>query len=512
MHGDRGFVPSVRAPEGAEGEDVVVRPMNQRVVVAAVYVAALFLSIMDTSIVNTALPTLGRAFHVRPDQVDLVSISYLVSLAVFIPTSGWLGDRLGGKRVLLGAIVVFTGASAACGVASSLNELVLFRVFQGAGGGLLVPVGMAMLYRVYPPEERVRAARILTFGIAFAPALAPILGGVLVTDVSWRWVFFVNAPIGVAAFVFGALFLVPQQQETVGRFDLVGFLLAGAGLGSLMYGIAEGPQRGWGSTEIIVTVCVGAVLLGIFLFVERARPDPLLPMNLYRDRLFRVSTMVMGTNVAGFLGSLYLLALFYQDGLGHTALESGLSTFPEAIGIMIGAQFATRVFYPRFGPRRLAMGGNAVVAIALLLVALGSADTSLWYFRVVVFVLGLGQSCVTVSMQAAAFATISPANTGRASTLFNAQRQLGAALGVAIATTVIAAIGPHHTVGHHVVANLAAYRAAFVTLAGILLANALAASTINDADARSTMVRRNPPSSGTPVRELDRLASAEAVE
>ena len=185
--------------------------MSQKVAVGVVFVAAMFMSIMDATIVNVALPTIGRDFKVSATAVDTISIAYLVSLAVFIPASGWLGDRLGGKRVLLAAIAVFTAASALCGLASSLGELVAFRILQGAGGGMLAPVGMAMLYRAFPPAERIRASAILTVPTTFAPALGPVLGGLLVTDLSWRWVFYVNLPIGVAAFAFGAIFLQQHQ-------------------------------------------------------------------------------------------------------------------------------------------------------------------------------------------------------------------------------------------------------------------------------------------------------------
>src|SRR5579862_1627559 len=180
--------------------------MNQKIAVSAVYVAAMFMSILDATIVNVALPTLGRHFGVPATSVDTLAIYYLVSLAVVIPASGWLGDRFGGKRVLLTAVVVFTGASALCGAAQSLAELEVFRVLQGVGGGMLAPVGLAMLLRVFPPEDRIRMAGLLTVPTTLAPALGPVLGGLLVTEVSWRWVFYVNLPIGLAAFCFGAFF------------------------------------------------------------------------------------------------------------------------------------------------------------------------------------------------------------------------------------------------------------------------------------------------------------------
>ena len=166
--------------------------INPKVSVSVVFVAAMFMNIMDITIVNVALPSIGHQFGVAETALDAVAVGYLVSLAVFIPAAGWLGDRFGSKRVLLFAIAVFTGASVLCGLADSLTELVAFRVIQGVGGGMLTPVGMAMLFRTFPPEERVRASSILTVPTAVAPALGPVLGGLLVTDLSWRWVFFVN--------------------------------------------------------------------------------------------------------------------------------------------------------------------------------------------------------------------------------------------------------------------------------------------------------------------------------
>src|ERR1700722_4401160 len=218
--------------------------INPKVSVSVVFVAAMFMNIMDITIVNVALPSIGRQFGVPETSLDAVAVGYLVSLAVFIPAAGWLGDRLGSKRVLLFAIAVFTLASALCGLAGSLSELVFFRVLQGVGGGMMTPVGMAMLFRTFPPEERVRASSILTLPTAVAPALGPVLGGLLVTDLSWRWVFFVNLPIGILAFTFGLVFLDEQRQPHPGPFDVPGFLLSGVGFALLLFGISDGPSRG----------------------------------------------------------------------------------------------------------------------------------------------------------------------------------------------------------------------------------------------------------------------------
>src|SRR5580658_6124713 len=272
---------------------VAVVRMNQKIAVGIVFVSAMFMNIMDITIVNVALPTIGRDFNIPPTAVDGVVIAYLVSLAVFIPASGWLGDRFGGKRVLLVAIVIFTLGSVLCGLAQNIDQLVVFRIIQGAGGGMMAPVGMAMLYRVFPPAERIRASSILTVPTTFAPALGPVLGGLLVTDLSWRWVFYVNLPIGVAAFVFGAIFLEQQQQPQPGRFDLAGFLLSGLGLGLLMYGVSEGPDLGWQRPEVLGTIAAGLVLLAARGVVELRSPAPMVDLRLLKNRLFRSGNGVM---------------------------------------------------------------------------------------------------------------------------------------------------------------------------------------------------------------------------
>jgi EmrB/QacA subfamily drug resistance transporter len=422
--------------------------------------------------------------------VDSISIAFLVSLAVFIPASGWLGDRLGGKRVLLAAIAVFTAASALCGLASSLGELVAFRILQGAGGGMLAPVGMAMLYRAFPPSERIRAAAILTVPTTLAPALGPVLGGLLVTELSWRWVFYVNLPLGAAAFVFGLVFLEQQTQDRPGRFDLAGFLLSGVGLGLLMYGVSEGPNLGWRHTDVLATIATGVVLLAAMVVVELRSPAPMVDLRLLKNRLFRSGNGVMVLASVAFLGTLYAISLYYQDGRGLSALGSGLSTFPEAFGVMGGAQLASRWLYPRLGPRRHITIGLVGTAASIALLALLGPGTSLWWARLLMLTLGLAMAQVFVPVQAASFATITLAATGRASTMFNAIRQLGGAAGVAVLTTVIVAVGPVHLVAGHEVANLTAYRVSFLVAAAICLCAVACSLSIRDADAASTIPAR----------------------
>lgn len=462
--------------------------LSQKTVVAVVFVAAMFMSIMDTTIVNVALPTIGRDFHTAATSVDTVSIGFLVSLAVFIPASGWLGDRFGGKRVLLTAIVLFTVASALCGLAQSLGELVVFRVLQGVGGGMLMPVGMAMLYRVFPPAERVRASAILTIPTALAPALGPVVGGLLVQDLSWRYVFYVNVPIGIVTVLFGLLALDSVPEAHPGRFDLTGFLLAGLGLGLVMYGVSEGPLTSWIAPEVLSTIAVGALLLVALVPFELRRHQALIDLRQLGDRLFRSSTVVVLLVTAALLGTLYVITLFYQDGRHMSALAAGLSTFPEALGVMAGAQAASRFIYPRLGPRRHVLLGALGVALFIGLLALVGPTTSLWVPRLLLFAMGLFLGQVFIPTQAAAFATISPAATGRASTLFNAVRQLGGAIGVAAFTTVIVGIGAVQVVGRHLVPNLTAYHAAFLSAAAFALVAGVVALRIDDAAAAATIV------------------------
>src|SRR5437588_6316587 len=238
------------------------RQMDPKVSVSIVFVAVMFMSIMDGTIVNVALPSIGRQLSVPSTSLDAVVVAYLVSLAMVIPASGWLGDRWGTRRIFLLALALFTVTSALCGLAGNFTLLVLFRFLQGAAGGALAPVGTAMLYRTFPPAQRVRVSSILIIPTVIAPATGPVLGGLLVDQLSWRWVFFVNVPIGIAACLFGLVFLEEHREPTAGRFDLPGFLLAGMGLALALYALSEAPSSGWSSPAILGSALTGLFLLG----------------------------------------------------------------------------------------------------------------------------------------------------------------------------------------------------------------------------------------------------------
>jgi EmrB/QacA subfamily drug resistance transporter len=420
------------------------RPGNPKVAVSVVYVATFFMYILDSTIVTVALPTLRNDFHTSTGAVSSVVTGYLVTLAVAMPAAAWLGDRFGSKRVLLAALALFTVASALCGLAHSLPSLIAFRALQGIAGGLSLPVGSAMLFRIYPTAERIRATRLLTAPTLVAPALGPVLGGLLVDELSWRWIFYVNLPIGAAALAFGLRYLPAFSGEVApGRFDVLGFVLAGAGFPLAMYALAEGPAGGWGSPAVYLSGVVAVVLLIVFAALELKVSAPLLQLRLLANRAYRVASGVTVVGGAGFLGVLFLAPLYLQNGLGFTALHSGLSTFTEAIGGMIGIQISSRLFRT-VGPRPLMTGGLGSAGLFVAVAALVGPSTAVWAMPVLIFFTGMSFGFAMAPSQATALATITIAETAQATTLFSVNRQAGSALGVALIATCLELLHSYH--------------------------------------------------------------------
>ena len=452
---------------------------STKLVVGAVFVASMFLNIMDSTVVNVALPTMSRYFGVPVASVSGVVTAYLVTLAVAMPVSGWVGDRFGARSVMLAAIGLFTAASALCGMATSLPQLVAFRAVQGIGGGLLIPVGMAMMFRAFGPAERIRANRLLIVPTLMAPALGPVVGGLLVDGLSWRWIFFINLPIGVAALLIGALFLPRGSEHLPGRFDLPGFLLAGIGFPIFMYALSTGSSSGWGSAPALATGLGGAVLLVIFVVVELRVAEPMLNLRIYADRLFRTTNVQLAVAGAGFVGTLFLVPLLLQDGLGFTAVHSGLCTFPEALGGMTGVQVTTRL-YKRTGPRRLMIAGMCGTVVTIGGMAFASPENAAWLIPLLMFFTGCSFGFAMIPSQTASMATVSAALTGQASTLLNTLRQAGGAAGVALLGSVLGATGAGPQ-------DLSGYRLAFGVAASLMAVGAVFSARVHDADAAATM-------------------------
>ena len=455
--------------------------VSQRTVAAIGYVTAMFMTAVDIQIVNVALPTLSRDFNAGVASVQWTVVGYTLSLAVLIPASGWLGDHFGTRRAFLFALGVFTLGSVLCGSAQSLGELIGARVLQGAGGGMLTPVATTLLFRAYPPADRARIARLLMIPILLGPASAPIIGGLFTQDVTWRWVFFINVPIGTIVFLFCLLCLDDYRGDQKERLDVLGFVLVGGGLALVLYAISEGSVKGWDSAQVLVTGVIGIVALAVFTWWELRQRHPVLNLRLLHERLFRAtniaSCLIMGT----FLGVLFLTPIFLQEVQHHSPISSGLTTFTEAFGVVVGSQTIARS-YGKLGPRVLVAGGAILICLVILTFQLEQATTSDWVVRAQMFALGIGVSVASVAIQASMFTRISTEETGHASAIFNTGRWLSGALLTTILSAILTGVAGSLLDGFH-----AAYLAAAI-VAGITAVCAVV--LIHTSDAAPSMEKR----------------------
>jgi EmrB/QacA subfamily drug resistance transporter len=482
-----------------------VRRIEYKYIVATVFVIGLFMDLLDSTVVNVALPALGRQFHAGTSTIEWTVTGYLLSLAVFIPVSGWAGDRFGTKRTFLFALTVFTLGSALCGLAQSIDQLIAFRVLQGVGGGMLTPVGSAMLYRAFPPAERARASSILIVPAVFAPSSGPIVGGWLVTYATWRWVFYINLPMGVIGLLVAGFLLREQREPNAGRFDPTGFLLSATGLSSLLYALAQAGDRGFGDGRVLGFGLAGVTLLTAFVLFELRTARPMLQMRLFGNRLFAATNVVQLFAMGGQFGMLFLMPLFLQTERGLTALQSGLTTFPQAIGICLMTPFVGRI-YPRVGPRRTAAFGLLLGAIGTFGLMTIDLTTSEWTIRGYMLLRGVGFAFSLIAMQTAAFANVSGEETGRASAIYSVTRQVATSFVVALLATVLDArlSANHATLGNPRVAAgaVAAFHAAFFVAALIVAGGVVAALLIDDRLAAGTMRTREATSDALAVPAL----------
>ena len=270
---------------------MTLKRVEYKYLVAALYAVALFMDLLDTTVVNVALPDLSRSFRVQ-SGIEWVVTGYLLSLAVFIPVSGWAGDRFGTKRTFQFAFCVFTLGSLACSLAPSFDGLVAARVLQGVGGGMLTPVGATMLYRAFSPHERARVASIIMVPAVLAPACGPIVGGYLVQAYDWRAIFWLNLPVGILGLAFGSVFLREQREESAGRLDIAGFVLGGAGLAAVLYVLARAGDHGFGDAQVVTIGLAGLACAAMFVLVELQQRQPMLDLRLFSDSLFRSGNSV----------------------------------------------------------------------------------------------------------------------------------------------------------------------------------------------------------------------------
>ena len=447
----------------------IARTITPRIATAIVYVVVTWLILMDATIVNVALPTLSRRLGVPPAHADGVIVFFLVGLSVAMPTSARLSERLGDKRSFLWASVAFVAASTLCGLAPSVGWLCGFRFLQGLAGGVLTPIGTTMYLHQYAPDERARASRLLMLPVAAAPAAGPLLGGIIVEHLSWQWVFFVNIPIGLPAAVFGWRFLEDHRTARAVHFDIRGLLLAGIGLAALMYGVSEGPADGWGSARILTPIALGVVVLIRFVAIELRSEDPLLRLRLFQEPVFARAVIASLVGFGGYGAMLFALPVVLQQGRDISPLATGLVVFPEALGIGLSTQFAARLI-PHVDPRALMIGG--LVACAAMVVVLASLATShgpLILVGVAMFGAGTGIAYAMLSFQVTTFEAIPEESNAYASTLWNVAMQVGAAVSVALLSTVLAlTISP----------RLSSYRTTLLVGAAIIMAGTIPAAAI----------------------------------
>lgn len=467
--------------------------LEHKYIVALISVFGMFMNLLDLTIVNVAVPVLAFELDASAQEVQWVVTAYLLAVAVAIPVSGWAGDRFGTKLLFVLALAFFTIGSALCAVAWNIESLIVFRGLQGLGGGLLMPVSQTMVFRAFPQQERSKAAGILIVPTTFAPASGPLVGGIILDYLAWPWIFLVNIPVGVIGIVLALAFLREQREDAPGRIDIPGLMLASGGLAVFLYGLAEAGERGFGDPVVLGFGGAGLLLLAIFVLVELRTEEPLIDVRLFANRLFALANASQAVAFMGFSATLFLLPLILQLERGMSPFESGLATFPQAIGVMVMAPLLARI-YPIVGPRRLVAVGLLAASATTVPLILMDLETDLWWVRGTMFARGMGFSMMLVPLQTAAFAQISMADTGRATAALNATRQVAQSFGVAIIATVLtsrlahygAALGP----ADNVAGSVSAFSDGFVVTAIFIAAGILIALLIRDRDAAATLRAR----------------------
>ena len=462
-------------------------------IVGVAFVLALFMDILDLTVVNVSLFKISRDFSASLASTTWIVIGYSLSLAIWIPVSGWIGDRAGTRRTFIFALVMFVGASALCGEARSIHQLVAFRFLQGVGGGMLTPTGTTLLFRAFPPERRARASAILAIPTVLAPATGPVLGGFLTDTFGWRWIFRLNIPIGILALAVAVFGLRKDGKPTRRPFDLPGFALTALAFPAIVYVLERGSTEGWLSARIVQVGILGGLSLAGLVWWSRRTAAPMLDVHLLGDRMFGTANIVSFFYTMSFLGVTFLLPQFLQRVAGYSALRSGMTTFTQALGLIVVSRMAGRL-YPRWGPRRMMSVAYAGVAFFTVLLVFITVGTNPWALRTLLFLRGGCLALGFIPLQASFLAKITPEATGRASAIFSTQRQLGAAVGVAVLSTVLASLIPVNF-GDTVVpkALVPGFTSAFhwaFAAAGLMMVVASGLSLrIRDADAAATMVR-----------------------
>ena len=402
---------------------------SRQTLVPLIVACALFMQNVDSTVIATALPPIAAALHEDPLRLNLAITSYLLSLAIFIPLSGWTADRYGSRTVFRVAILVFTLGSVCCGAATNLWELVLARVVQGMGGAMMVPVGRLVLLRAVPKSELVRAMSMLTVPALLGPIMGPPLGGFIVTYASWRWIFYINVPFGFLGFLLVGRFIPEVREETTVPLDLRGFALAGFGLAALMYGF-EMAGRGMLGPEFAALLLVGGtLLLGLYAAHARTTAAPIIDLGLMRIASFRGSVIGSGVFRIGVEGLPFLMPMLLQLGFGLSPLRSGLLTFATYAGAMTMKASATPIIRA-FGFRTVLVGNAAICSLFMLSYSLFRPTTPHLAIFLALLAGGFFRSLQVTSTNTLVFADVPPALMSRATSLASMAQQLWMSLGV----------------------------------------------------------------------------------
>jgi len=459
------------------------RQVNPWIIAISVMFAT-FMEVLDTTVVNVSLPHIAGSLSVTIDEATWVLTSYLVANAIILPMTGWLASVFGRKRLLMISVVGFTGASFLCGLAPNLGSLIVFRVLQGATGGALQPLSQAVLLEAFPPHERGKAMGFWGQGIVVAPILGPVLGGWLTDNYSWRWVFYINIPVGIASIVMTKMFIFdpPYLRQEKRRIDYWGLGMLTVGIGALQYVLDKGQEDDWFSSRTIVLLSVIAVVTLTALIVhELTTDDPVVDLRVFKSRSYSVGVFLM--TVVGFVlyGSLVLLPIMLQTLLGYPSLQAGIAMAPRGFGAFVMMQ-VTGQLTGHMDPRKLLSIGLVVGGVTLYWLSELNLQAGYWDIFWPQLVQGAGMSLLFVPLTTVSMDPIPRERMGNATSLFNLMRNIGGSVGIAATGTMIARNNQSTTalLGANVTAYDPASQTMFAQLRGAFMAAGADAATATE--------------------------------
>ena len=396
------------------------------------------LQILDTSITNVALPHIQGALSAGLDEVSWVLTSYLAANAIILPATGWLTARLGRRRFFLLCTLLFTVSSFLSAIAPSVEFLIGARILQGLGGGPIIPIAQAVLWEIFPPRQRGMAMAVWGMGIVLAPTFGPTVGGWIADNWSWRWIFYINLPIGVIGFFAASILLFDSPDaKPAGRVDLLGLMLMIVGFGGLQLVLDRGEREDWFDSGTITMLAVLAIAaLVAFVIRELTADEPLLDLGVLADRNFTLGSLVMSMAGFGFYASMLLLALYTQKLMGYDAWTSGLVLAPSGIGqavMLLVVGYAVN----RFDQRIVLSFGVLMNGLATFLMSNVTLSIDFWSLALPRLIQGVGMGCIFVPLQMLAFASVPIRHLPNATALFSVVRNIGGSAGVAISTTLL---------------------------------------------------------------------------